>query len=475
MLVVISDLHFEEEQSRNIEGPGPHPPIRISRNIRLNAFTKIFCRLSEQARRDGAHKMNLVLAGDIFELHRTALWFHDNPRRLRPYVSTANVEADLEAKVLHILHAINEQESPVHEILAALQRLVREGYYVDEHGQDQGFPVPVELHYIPGNHDRLANATATIRRTVREFLGLSPSIAPFRHMLTFDQERALVRHGHEYDHLNFSQDYRKVEPLPLHIPGQAYDDPPIGDFVTVDLIPRISQVFRECHGNRQILGDPLLRRVYERILEFDDLRPAQAIFNFLLYMPDSGYAPEQIWRDAIKPVAISLLNTLHDHPFLHSWLKEADRKGRLDTVDAIQAILVLQAWNWKGLTLQRIQSLSDLALRFYVDRTGPERLAACEETILNGEHLFVVAGHTHRPAVKLIGNRQGGEQYYVDTGTWRRQIPATPGFRSFGRVKSLTYAVIYGPGEDPGSPLVPGKIASLDYWTGVTERWVESN
>ena len=76
MLVVISDLHFEEEQSRDIEGPGPHPPIRISRNIRLNAFSKIFDRLSEQARRDGAHKMNLVLAGDIFELHRTALWFH---------------------------------------------------------------------------------------------------------------------------------------------------------------------------------------------------------------------------------------------------------------------------------------------------------------------------------------------------------------------------------------------------------------
>jgi hypothetical protein len=114
-----------------------------------------------------------------------------------------------------------------------------------------------------------------------------------------------------------------------------------------------------------------------------------------------------------------------------------------------------------------------LALRSHQSSAGPEGMAAREEAIQNGSHLFVVAGHTHSPAVELIGHRPAGEQYYVDVGTWRRVIPATGDFRSFGRLNALSYAVIYGPQEDPGNPTIPGKVASLDYWSGVTQRWIE--
>lgn len=476
MLVVISDLHFEEEKSRNIAGQGVHEPIEVPRNIHLKAFTKIFSRLDERARRDGAKKMDLVLAGDIFELHRTALWFRDNPQDVRPYVSATEVEADLEAKLLALLQAINEASSAPRQVLAALRRLIQEGRYVDESGQDRAFPVLVQMHYIPGNHDRLTNSTPAVRRAVRELLGLPPSDAAFPHVLTFDEERTLIRHGHEYDYLNFSQDYREVDELPLHLPEEAYDGATFGDFVAVEVASRISEVYREHHGDTNILGDPLLRQVYERILEFDDLRPQHAMPNYLLYIPTSGYTPERIWRDALKPVLQKLLGDIHDHPFLTYWLDKWDKKMWPDLIDLAQGALALrvwdwQVWNWMVLSLNNVQRLSERLLRAYKEASGPERMALREETVRSERHLFVVGGHTHKPAVELIGHRPASEQYYVNTGTWRQQLPAAPDFKSFGRVKTLTYAVLYGPDEDRGTPPVNNKIASLDYWSGVTRRW----
>ncbi len=473
MLVVISDLHFEEEKSRNIKGNGQHESIEVPRNISFKAFSKIFMRLAEQADRDGAQEIDLVLAGDIFELHRTALWFQNNPQNVRPYVATDEVEQALEDKLVEILHAINSDGSEVAKVFAAIRQLAEGGVkYRAENGKMKEFK-KVNVHYFPGNHDRHANSTPKIRSTIREFLGVPGGDEPFEHALPFEPERTLVRHGHEYDPLNFSQDFSKAEVFPRRLPDAAYNGAPIGDFVTVDIAARISHIFRNVHGDDKILADPLLRRVYERSLEFDDLRPMQALLNYLLYIPTSSFSPDKIWEQALQPVIIQLLEDLHDHPFLLYWLDQLDKKGVPDMVDAIQAILKLKPWNWLDLSLKQIQRVSNLALKKHQASAGPQAIAAREETIQNGEHLYIVGGHTHTPAVELIGQRPAGEQYYVDTGTWRRQIPSTPDYKGFGRIKSLTYVVIYGPDEDPSNPTIPGKVASLDYWSGVTERWIQ--
>ncbi len=327
MLVVISDLHFEEERSRNIPGDSDHEPVQVPRNIPLKAFTKIFHRLAKQARRDNAKRMDLVLSGDIFELHRSGLWLRGNPHQVRPYVNADQVGVYLEAKLLEILNAINAEDDSAWPVLAAFRRLNQEGCYLDEHGNEQEFPVPVKIHYIPGNHDRLANATPRIRRTVREFLGLSPNDEPFPHQLIFPEERTLIRHGHEYDPLNFSRDYREEELVPRQIPKEAYDGATIGDFVTVEVASGISEWFRRVHQDELILRDPLLRKVYSRILEFDDLRPLHAIPNFLLYMPESGYTPDQIWHQAIKPVAQALLDDAYRDPFLYYLARKERQEG----------------------------------------------------------------------------------------------------------------------------------------------------
>lgn len=477
MLVVMSDLHFEEEGSRNIKSDGVHPSIEIPRNVQLKAFSKILGRLASQAKRDNAQRLDLVLAGDIFEFHRTGLWFTAESEEVRPYVSTTEVDEKLEARLLTILQAINKKDSPPWEVMQTFRLLAREGKYVDQSGNRRKFPVPVanvRLHYIPGNHDRMANATPTIRSTIRDLLGLPPGDAPFPRMLIFDRERTLIRHGHEYDHLNFFRDCRKDKILDQDVLDEAYHRATFGDFVTVDVASRISHEYRRYHQDDKILADPLLRTVYERILEFDDLRPQHAIPNFLLNVP--GYKPEEIWSKALKPVLQILLDKIHDDPFFVGWLERWDKKMRPDLVDLAQVALGLHVWDWKiweqlGSSLDKVQGLSQKLLESYKKASGPEAMAIREKPIREGSLRFVVGGHTHKPAVELLGIRDVGEQYYLDTGTWRQQLPASPDYLSFGRVKALTHIVLYGPDEDRGTPPEEGKLVSLDLWTGLTQRW----
>ena len=116
MLVVISDLHFEEEAlDRVCQGSSPvHLPF--VRNLDPEAFHLIIARLAAEVERNQAHRLDVVLAGDVFDLHRTMLWFGTcaadgsdvadaNPQR--PYVAIQHVTPALEAKVLAILDAIN--------------------------------------------------------------------------------------------------------------------------------------------------------------------------------------------------------------------------------------------------------------------------------------------------------------------------------------------------------------------------------
>lgn len=472
MLVVISDLHFEEEAANQIPGDGTHEGVVFHRNLSARPYRVFIQRLARDAARNRARRLDLVLAGDIFDLHRTGLWFWENPTGARPYVSTADVASPLEAMILRILQGITTEQG-VKDVLAAL-RLLAQGRYLDDAGNERPFPVPVQLHYLPGNHDRMANATPAIRRAVREALGLPAGDDPFPHVLSFPAEQAMVRHGHEYDFTNFATDHRETAEFPLHLPTAQYQEAPFGDFATVDVASRLPFMFRRHYGDGRILADETLRALYLRLLEFDDLRPLTAILNYFLHGGATMIDPEVAWR-AIQDVVIDWLEELHDDPFLHTWLDRFDKKGFPDAIDAVQAVLSLKAWRWTGtVPLSLAQSIANFALRSSQRRPGAETFAARESTIRNGRHLFVIAGHTHRPKVELVAHDARGERYYLDTGTWRNRVPATPDFDGFGRLKALTYVLIYGPEEDRGTVAVGDiKVASFDFWTGFTQGWTQ--
>ncbi len=471
MLVVLSDLHFEEEASNHIPGSGGQPPIVFRRNLPAIPYRLLIRQLASEAIRNDAQRLDFVLAGDIFDLHRSGLWFTENEEAVRPYVSSAQITPALEALILRIL-AGTRDEVHVGEVLAVF-RLLAAGRYIDEMEEERPFPVPVELHYIPGNHDRLANASPAIRRTVRAALGLAEHGASFPHTLLFDEERALVRHGHEYDYSNFSVDPRKAASFPIHLPVEQYQNPAFGDLTTVDIASRVPYLFRELHGQETILADQTLRALYLRLLEFDDLRPLTALFNYFIYADGQTIDKQVAWK-AILPVIITLLETLHDDPFLLGWLDKFDQPWRLDLIDAVQALLKSKPWRWtkRQIPLQLAESISKIALSSTSNRPPTEVYVARETTIQSGQARYLIAGHTHTPRVSLVANDIHGERYYVDTGTWRNRVLATTDFGQFGRLKALNYMIAYGPNEDRGA-LPPDrlKIASFDYWSGTSQGW----
>jgi UDP-2,3-diacylglucosamine pyrophosphatase LpxH len=463
MLVVISDLHFEEEASDAVGALDGTKRVAFRRNLPASAFEQVVAQLAEEAVRNSAKRLDLVLAGDIFDLHRTQLWFEQEGAQLRPYVSCENVASSrsLEDKIFRVLDAIAAEED-VKESLAVFQRLTKQKF-VQKTGnskREESFPVPVSLHYMPGNHDRLANATNRIRARVRELLGLPADDKPFLHAVMLEDPRVLVRHGHEYDRFNFSVNYSGMG-LPSSIPEHEYSSPCFGDFVTVQVASRLPNLFRKHHSAQAIATDATLEVVYVRLLEFDDLRPQSALLDFLLHIPGSDLSEDAIWT-RLKPVAVQLLDEVSREEFLWHWLRQL----------RISWVIRLAFWSrvWRlGLPLWLVRLV---ATRMSGGDQGPARFAAQEEVIRRGEVRLVIAGHTHHPEVAHLRTTGALKQYYVDTGTWRNRVLMTPTRDSFGRVKALTYVVVYASDEDPAhrDPAAP-KQESFDYWSGFTQRW----
>jgi hypothetical protein len=82
MLVVMSDTHFAESQSNQL-GNKPY-----NNNLPALVYKNYFQELAVIVRQHNIKSVDLVLAGDIFELTRTELWLTDE---LRPYIHNQDV------------------------------------------------------------------------------------------------------------------------------------------------------------------------------------------------------------------------------------------------------------------------------------------------------------------------------------------------------------------------------------------------
>lgn len=471
MLVVISDLHFEEEALDVIPGDGDRSALGVARNVPSRAYRGLVSTLAAEAVRNGARRLDLVLAGDVFDLRHTSLWFRRGARdgaAVRPYVGTAKVDSRLEAKVLEIIAAI-AAEPEVAEALEVFRLLARGRYRVhaggsEPEGEDRDFPVPVTIHYLPGNHDRLAGATPRIRREVRRLLGLEGGEETFPHALMFEDPRVLVRHGHEYDRFNSSTDHRGAQEIPARLPAAQYGAPPLGDFITTEVAVRFAALFREVHGDENVLRSGLLSKIYLRLLEFDDLRPQSALLHFLLTAPEIRSTPKDAWRTLV-PVAQRILEDVYDHPFLRGALEGLKERWLPGAIDAIRVFLDLKAWRL-GIPLPVARLYTRYAVREET-QTGPRMFAAREAVVRDGSVSLVVAGHSHNPQVALLASGGGaGERYFVDTGTWRNRIPSTPDLNGFGKLGNPTHVVVYASDEGKSAARGAGGYEPFDYWSG---------
>ncbi|HOT25081.1 MAG: hypothetical protein GX415_06560 [Chloroflexi bacterium] len=422
----MSDLHFAESKSLALGGR------QFNHNLPAEVYQDFFREIVESLDDGVVPEVDLVLAGDIFELTRSALWL-EGP--LRPYGHLDGIAegGPLEGQILSILAAIaaDERVAGTLEIIKGLEPL---------------FQRPTHVHFIPGNHDRLTNATPAVRSAVRRMLGMREDGAPFdnQYFHPFGEEPGvLVRHGHEYDPNNFGVNLTMDSALPAVLPAEWYKRPVLGDITTLELAARLPKIFKDHYSDAVILRQAPLLTLYQRIMEFDNVRPANALMNFLFSTP--GLSRGDTWK-YLEPVFKEARDDIaRDMSLKQQFLS----LGALVGIPLFNLRLLLDKRIWKKqipfwVFGKLIQSLAGkYKLGTLMDMVAKEECLSGAESTIN----CLVSGHTHTPAVELLGARGGRERFYLNSGTFRNAITSAPDMLSFGRLRSRARVLIYGPGE----------------------------
>lgn len=446
MIIVLSDLHFSEAQSSQI---GSH---RFNRNLPPEAFLAYFSEINKFARANQVKSVDLVLAGDILELSRSSIWLEGESR---PYISNNDVQpgSETEKIILKIILAIS-REDRVSETLTLFREI------------NQHFDMDIHVHLILGNHDRLANATPKIREEVRKIFGIKGGSALIDYYLIMEDKQGkpfcLIRHGHEYDRTNFSMDVLEMESILPDIPDDVYSKASLGDITTVEFGASLSWLFVNQYGEEAILKDETLLALYQRLMEFDDVRPATAWLSYLFSTP--GVNKKKTWQ-LMKPSFTKIINTLSNHDQFTKTLKQSAAISKF-----VQIILmaVLRSGLFKqGVPywlVTRIMKRVSKSIRLQTQAKWAKREALIQDK--DSGCKCVISGHTHFAEVSLLSAKSGDERYYLNTGTWRNVIPATNKYEDFGRLKALTKLMIFYPMEK--TEPIDGHNWAFHYLSGVS-------
>ncbi|MEW6743128.1 MAG: hypothetical protein AB1486_10245 [Planctomycetota bacterium] len=459
MLAVISDLHLQ-----HVSGDVLHywdgkalVAAGVRRNVLATALRRLFAMLIASARRLRSERIDIVLAGDIFELHRSPHWLY-NSMELRPFGAPLGGENDSPAEnplLRCVLEILDRIEANNHEFFAVLRRFVA-NRNVHLEGQTltlKGSTVrDVRVHFIPGNHDRLANAWVAARRRIRWLLGLPEDDGPFPNRLEDpifgDLYGVRVRHGHEMDATTFSRPPGKDA---LEADLAAHLAPALGDYVTVDFATRLALAFRARYA--QVLRRPdergrHYRDLYAALTEFDDVRPPSLVVDYLL----QGFgASDEKTFEILRPILRDAVETALREPFFVNEVKRLGYWSR-PMAEAVRQGL-------KHLPARALASLTRSILRSrQTEGESPARLAR-EEAGLGASVHLVIAGHTHQPEQVPLRASPTGTAYYVNTGTWRTILPF--GEETFGRLRAYTVVFCYSERE---RQLGDGR--RLETWTG---------
>lgn len=437
MLVVISDLHFQDTINDTIKDNNNNP-VTVDRNVSSDAFKGVFADILTTANNNEAQELIIILAGDIFDLNRSQRWLAGD---IRPYGEhTPDEWYPIADAILTDIIKCNDKTFRYFKEMA--QKTLKNGSQI-------------VFKYLPGNHDRIINLHPRLRKRVKtELLGQSnPDDAEFDHVYRSNKYGVLVRHGHEYDRSNFAGDI--PEKGVFKIDPAEYAKAPLGDYATIDIAVGIACEYRRLHEDHIKSGDQVHRSIYFKLLEFDDLRPQSDILDFLQAKTATDV---DVWK-YLTPAADNVVKKASYSKFLQSKLGIWGK------------IIPLAKW------IPTTKLLPTKAIIKYIssmhsDQSPPWQYAQREDILSANVGRYVVAGHTHSPCTEFLKHRDDGKElFFFDSGTWRQQIRKCRDCTSlsFARAKALTYVIFYSSQEDQHH-MTEQKGYSFDYWSGFTKK-----
>jgi UDP-2,3-diacylglucosamine pyrophosphatase LpxH len=453
MLVVISDLHLQELPKSRV---GRNTLEDSTRNVSAEALNLLFEEIHSKVMEQDVEEVVLCLAGDIFEINRSDLWFESG---LRPY-HDGLPPPELEDVVHRIFDRIIEDNLAFFQTLADFVLHKRFTYQGKDRQIAQG--IALKVRFMPGNHDRLLNAWPSLRARVRTLLNVAGADEEFEHEFLFETLKdrpsygVLVRHGHEYDETNFAQSAPKEAGL------SRYNYACLGDVVTLELVSYFPYRFHQLY--ELILAgsnhrSKFYRQLYSGLVDFDDVRPATALFGYLMAYLKSAKSKaremelEERAIDLLRPILREAFDAVAKLKFIRKEAKSIPLRlmflppGRY----IVQACLRWLPAKMLNFALNQVGNL-----RSKVEASRPATFAAKEKSLITGRVHTIVAGHTHHPDQVPL---RDGDQFFLDSGTWRTLIYQGEEAKVFGRLRAITYIFCYRSDEGHSN-------RRFESWTG---------
>ncbi|MCD6496691.1 MAG: hypothetical protein J7M25_00090 [Deltaproteobacteria bacterium] len=465
MLVVLSDLHFQQDphgQNRNLE----------SRSLRM-----FFEEIARAAKLKQAKDLTIVLNGDIFDYIRNQAWFvpGKDGGALRPYAElepSQPLSDALEERVWAIHQSI-EQDPRVQPSIALLEAIA--------HGTDDIFTEGVhpKFLFIPGTSDRLADMSVQVKSRLYDMLNLPGSPDdPFPRQILFTKTPwrdwphatrildvpgkhvdygTLIQHGHEYDwtacEFNYDDNVlgRTPEPADAHL----YRMSSLSDWIAIDVIGRLAKDFLDdCGGDASKLI-PENQFIYDCLMEADDVRPQLRVLSYLLWRLEGD--PWLMIRELVRAHLVHAAK----HQRLRQWLSQHDQSWLPDRADKIRAAVKTLASLSGAMPDSFLAGLGKRVSRRAGPDTIPLDLLRTDPIWQNPEVHFICHGHFHEPGSIPLGVIDGHPKLAVCTGTWRRRHRQGLDEISHVAIRSMGYSIFYRPDEQTGN-----KAHRMEFWQG---------
>ena len=474
MLVVISDLHFTDGTS------GEH-------NLPVEAFKEVFLpHIVALARSKKATELKLLLLGDIPDLVRSEQWFEEEPAD-RPWgenglrdIPNPQPGSWVEQRCLKILGRFpsdgRRASVPENTILyknwdtLALFRGLQKTMQKVLPGLA---PIPVDIIYVAGNHDRLCNLYPSVRDELCKILGITvnPSTVAmkseydwwYRYDYMDEKYGVYARHGHQFDAWNFGGGNDLTRTGHLQVP--------IGDVISTEFAVNLPRTLARLRANYPGVGSALV----ENLKEVDNVRPLARIVEWFHYRMKQEYSEQR--RQALDETFDEVLNDFLNINLVQQWRSP---NTRWDEIFRAASHPWLRRVIDKVTSCTNTEDLLHVLLPSVAREINPDGVvdpycsAAYRERLWreNPAIQFVLYGHTHRPYMQPLDGAGQREVLYLNTGTWRSHIYRTVSLdhsADFVKLKQMTYLCFYHAGEDRDHKK-PGTV-SFDVWTGHKQKY----
>ncbi|PRP91206.1 hypothetical protein ENSA5_57290 [Enhygromyxa salina] len=438
MLVVVSDMHLADGSA------GDH-------NLEPQVYHDLLDQLAEAHAKvrkfNPRSRVEIVYAGNIFELRRTHFWFdqgdHKPWRHFGPIKQAGQALPPQSGEYLQRAAQLFTRVM-THQNVAPIKSILG-----DQLADRFGGVEPVR-GYLPGDADRMINMSADLRMRVIDFLGLDLGRPQawdpeqrFPNTWCDPHHGAFIRHGHEWDVYSFEGDPAKPE---------DYDNIPMSDLITTELFARLTYEASMLQGSAEASAE-LIHGFCRKLEQIDNVRPVSSLVKWLAW-----HFASPIEQELLATCIERALSNFKGQEYVKWWLSMAGHDKvwtPVDEADRIERLLDGFKHLWMGKAKLALAVYDKFAsydpFERFVDHAAEEPVLGQADSPIH----YIVYGHTHEARHVPLGMVGDGPSrrmaHYVNTGSLRPTHTVTRDGKDFFVSESLDFAIFYRADEKPGA------------------------